>query len=55
MEHSAESVVSAYVQVGDSLWFGDWLGDCAQWSGLAHGLVGPMGVVELLVLAQVVA
>ena len=55
MENAAELVVSAYVQVGASVWIGDGCGRRAQWGCLTLGLVGAMGVVELLVLAQGVA
>lgn len=55
VDHSAEPVVSAYVQAGDSPGIGDRFGDRAQGRCLVHGLVGPVPVVVVLELAQGVA
>lgn len=52
MEGAAESVVSAYVEVGDSVGIGDRFGGCAQWRGLFHGLMGPVPVVVCLEFVQ---
>jgi len=55
VDHAAEAVAAAYVQVGDSVLVGDRLGDCPQRSRLVHGLVGSVLVVVGLELAQGVA
>jgi hypothetical protein len=52
VQDTAESVSSAYVEVSDSSYVCDRCGDSPQGCGLPHGLVGSMGVVELLVLVQ---
>jgi hypothetical protein len=52
VQDSAEPASSAYVEVDDPFWIHDRNRDGAQWSGLRKGLVGPMPVVELLILAQ---
>ena len=49
---AAESVVSAYVQVGDAVGIGNGCGDRAQRSGLTHCLVRAVLVVVGLELAQ---
>lgn len=52
VEGAAEVVTSAYVEVGELLRIGDRWGQGAQWSGACDALVGPVGVVVLLELAQ---
>ncbi|MBB4921885.1 hypothetical protein FHR34_000878 [Kitasatospora kifunensis] len=52
VDHSAEPIVSAYVQAGDPSGISDRLGHHAQWCGLVHGLMGPVRVVMPLELAQ---
>jgi hypothetical protein len=55
MEGAAESVVAAYVQVGDPARIGDRFRDRTQRSGLTHRLVRPVPVVVGLELAHGVA
>lgn len=45
MEDAAEPVSSAYVQVDDSLWIRDRIGDGAQRGCLVQGLMGAVLVV----------
>ncbi|MEV4020040.1 hypothetical protein AB0J35_57155 [Nonomuraea angiospora] len=52
MEDAAEPVSSAYIQVDDSLWIRERIGDSAQRGCLVQGLVGSVLVVGLFVLAQ---
>jgi hypothetical protein len=52
VDHSTEAVVSAYVEAGDPVRISNRFGDGAQRCCLSHGLVGPVGVVVPLVLAQ---
>jgi hypothetical protein len=52
VEGAAEVVTSAYVEVGELLRIGDRWGQGVQWSGACDALVGPVGVVVLLELAQ---
>ncbi|WP_189959722.1 hypothetical protein [Streptomyces alanosinicus] len=51
MDDDAEAVSPAYVQAGD-LPCVERFRQCAQWCRLAHGLMGPMGIVMLLEFAQ---
>lgn len=52
MEDAAELASSVYIQVGDSLWIRDRIGDGAQRGCLVQGLVGSVLVVEVFVFAQ---
>ena len=52
VEHSAEAVASADVEAGGGGRLGDRWGQRAQWPGVGDSLVWPVGVVELLELAQ---
>jgi hypothetical protein len=54
VEETAEAVVSSYVEVGDLLGVGVWVGEWVQWAGVRDSLVGPVFVVEGLELAQCV-
>jgi hypothetical protein len=55
VDHYGEPVSAAYVQTGDSPWIRDWFGDSAQWCCLVHRLMGPVGGVVQLELAEGVA
>ena len=52
VDSAAESVVSAYVQVGDPVRVGDRFGYRTQRSGLIHCLVGAVPIVVGAELAQ---
>jgi hypothetical protein len=52
VEGAAEAVVSLYVEVGDPVRVGDRCGQGVQRAGACDALVGPVGVVVLLELAQ---
>jgi hypothetical protein len=52
VEDAAEPVSSAYIQVGDSLWIRDRIGDGTQRRCLVQGLMGSVLVVKVFVLAQ---
>jgi hypothetical protein len=52
MEDAAEAVASADVKAGGVVRFGDRRGQRVQWPGVGDSLVRPVGVVELLELAQ---
>ena len=52
VDGAAESVVSAYVQVGDAVRVGDRSGYRTQRSGLIQCLVGPVPIVVGFELAQ---
>jgi hypothetical protein len=52
VEDAAEAVASSDVEVVELVWFGDWLGERTQGSRGAERAVGPVLVVEGLVLMQ---
>ncbi|WP_267286780.1 IS66 family transposase [Kitasatospora acidiphila] len=52
VDHSAESVVAAYVQAGDSPGIGDRFGTARRGAAWFHGLMGPVRVVVVFGLAQ---
>ena len=52
VEDAAEVVLSADVKPGGGVRLGDWRGQCLQWPGVGDSLVRPVGVIELLELAQ---
>jgi hypothetical protein len=52
VEDAAEAVASVNVETGVSSRLGDWWGQRAQWPGVGDSLVRPVGVLELLELAQ---
>ncbi|KOX30069.1 hypothetical protein ADK67_09910 [Saccharothrix sp. NRRL B-16348] len=49
---AAQLLPLADVESGEGCLVGDGWWQCAQWSGVGDALVGPVGVVVLLVLAQ---
>ncbi|MFB9573912.1 hypothetical protein [Streptomyces yanii] len=53
VDHSAETVVSVYVEASNLPGVGDGFGECAQRHGCLQGAVGAVLVVELLVEAAV--
>jgi hypothetical protein len=52
VEDTAESIASSDVEVGESVWFGDRLGERAQGCRRSERPVGSVLVVEGFVLAQ---
>jgi hypothetical protein len=52
VEHAVESIASSDVEVGESVRFGDWLGERAQRCRGAERAMGSVLVVEGLVLAE---
>jgi hypothetical protein len=52
VEGAAEAVASSYVEVGDGVQVGDRRWQGVQRAGVCDALVGPVGVVVLLELAQ---
>lgn len=51
MEDSAEPVLSAYLEIDDLLWIGEWVGDGAQRGCLVQGLMGAVLIVETFLFA----
>jgi hypothetical protein len=49
---AVESILSAYVEVGDLVALDDRFGERPERRGVRDALVGPMGVVEAFELAQ---
>ena len=54
VEDAAEAVPSVDVKPGGGVRLGDGWGQWAQWPGVGDSLMWPVGVVELLELAQCV-
>jgi len=52
VEGAADAVASSYAEAGDGVRVGDRRWQGVQWSGACDALVGPVGVVVLLELAQ---
>jgi hypothetical protein len=52
VEDAAKVVTSVDVKPGGSVQPGDRRGQCTQWPGIGDSLVRPVGVTELLELAQ---
>lgn len=55
VDDSCQAVVSAYVEVGYPIGFGDRLRGGAERCCLVHGLVGPVRIVVLFKLVERVA
>jgi hypothetical protein len=51
VEDAAKAVSSVDLEVGEATWISDRLRQRREGSGIGDALVGPMGVVERLVLA----